>query len=170
MKRMMVAGLAVIIMLLMAGNTSAQRNSGECRLDKIKGLNLTDAQKGQIEAFRTKHQKAMIDLRADLQKSMIDQRELMKSGDVQRDKYIAAVDKTNKIREKMDLARANHRMDVYGVLDKEQKAKFSELGIGSGRGQGQTRGMHKQGRFGGRGQGYGRGFGGGIGNGLGYCK
>ena len=170
MKRMMVAGLAVIIMLLMAGNTSAQRNSGECRLDKMKALNLTDAQKDQIAAFRAKHQKAMIDLKAELQKSMIDQKELMKSGDVQRDKYIAAIDKTNKIREKMVLAGANHRMDVYSILDKDQKAKFGEFGKGCGMGKEQNRGMNRKGGRGGRGMGNGHRFGGGSGNCQGICK
>jgi len=155
MKRLLVTGITLVMIFLTAGNAAAQRNLRANRVDMISSLNLTDAQVSKIDALRTKHQKIMVDLRADLQKSVIDQKELFSSGDVQKDKYLAAVDKTNKIREKMSLERANHQMDIYSVLDKDQKAKFDKFRGTCGFGN--NRGMMRGGRFGNGGRGSGRG-------------
>ncbi|NUN08001.1 MAG: Spy/CpxP family protein refolding chaperone [Ignavibacteriaceae bacterium] len=161
MKRFVMTGMALLLVILFAGNAEAQRRSGYGRQVMADELNLSDTQKDQIDGLRSKHDKAMIDLRADLQKGMLEQRELMRSGNIQKDKYLAAVEKTNKIREKMALERANHRMDVYGLLDKDQKEKFdSFVGNRSNFGEGRAFKKGGRGRFGGPGAGYGgRGFG-----------
>lgn len=161
MKRYILTGMVLLLVVLITGSADAQRRMGYGRQVMADELNLTDKQQEQLEALLSKHEKTMIDLRADLQKGMLEQRELLRAGNLQKDKYIAAVEKTNKVREKMALERANHRMDVYALLDKDQKAKFdSFVGNRGFFGDGKGYGRGNRGRAGGPGYGFGgRGFG-----------
>jgi len=84
-------------------------------------LNLTDSQKDKINSLRTEHQKKMIDLRADLQKARLDEKELRNSDNISRSDVVKVTEKINKIRDEISLLRANHRMDIYEVLTPEQK-------------------------------------------------
>jgi Spy/CpxP family protein refolding chaperone len=89
-------------------------------------LNLTDSQKDQIENLRIKHQKDMVDLKAKLEKARIELREVTADGDFTRSEYLAAHNKMIKMREEIQLAAANHRMDVFDLLDKDQKKIMAE--------------------------------------------
>jgi Spy/CpxP family protein refolding chaperone len=89
-------------------------------------LNLTDAQKDKIENLRFNHQKEMIDLRADLQLKMLEMRKLRSGENLSRDKMIDLTKEINEIRNKMSLARTNHQMDIYEVLDNTQKKIWNE--------------------------------------------
>jgi Spy/CpxP family protein refolding chaperone len=63
----------------------------------------------------------MIDLRADLKKSMIDLREIRSKDNFTRQEVIAGVDRMNKIKNDIALLAANHRMDLWETLTPEQK-------------------------------------------------
>lgn len=89
-------------------------------------LNLTDAQKDQIENLRIKHQKDMVDLKAKLEKARIEMREVTGNGDFTRNEYLAAHNKLTKIREEVQLANTNHRMDVLEIMNKDQRKILSE--------------------------------------------
>ncbi|MFO7445779.1 MAG: Spy/CpxP family protein refolding chaperone [Ignavibacteriaceae bacterium] len=90
-------------------------------------LNLTDEQKDKVKALRLNHQRMMIDLRANLQKAKLDARELRNDDKVSRSDVISSVEKMNKIKNEMALARANHKMDVYEVLTPAQKEIWQDL-------------------------------------------
>ena len=89
-------------------------------------LNLTDAQKDQIEKLRLDHQKAMVDLKAKLEKAMIESREVISKDDFSRSEYLAAHNKMAKLREDIQLASANHRMDVLDLMSKDQRKILAE--------------------------------------------
>jgi len=89
-------------------------------------LNLTDAQKNQIEKLRLDHQKAMVDLKANLEKARIESREVMSKDDFTRSEYLAAHNKMVKLREDIHLAAANHRMDVFELMNKDQRKILAE--------------------------------------------
>ncbi len=102
-------------------------------------LNLTEAQKDKIEDLRFKHQEEMIDLRADLQMKMLEVRKYRSGDKIDRGKVIDMVKQINEIRNKIALARANHMMDIYDVLDNTQKKIWNEnrpLGIWNRDGEG----------------------------------
>ena len=84
-------------------------------------INLTDAQKDQIEKLQLDHQKAMVDLKAKLDKARIEMREVTSKDDFSRSEYLAGHNKMAKLREEIQLAAANHRMDVLNLMNKDQR-------------------------------------------------
>lgn len=84
-------------------------------------LNLTDEQQDKIEQLRINHQKKMVDLRADLEKSQLELKDLMIKGNYSRTDYLKTVQNIQKKREVMSTERANHQMDIYEILTPEQK-------------------------------------------------
>lgn len=116
------------------------------KTNMIEKLNLTDEQKESISDLKSAHQKEMIDLKADLQKKMIDMKETRKDPKLSREKLISAVEEINTIKNKIAISRVNHGMDVYELLNDEQKKiwqehkpfkehfkmKFKERGFGHG--------------------------------------
>lgn len=84
-------------------------------------LNLTEAQKTKIQDMGFKYKSSMIDMRADLAKARLDLKEARSKDNISRDQVITAVNKINKVRDQIALARANHLMDIYGVLTPAQR-------------------------------------------------
>jgi Spy/CpxP family protein refolding chaperone len=84
-------------------------------------LHLTDQQVSKIKELKSEHMKNMIDLKADLKKNMIDLKDIRMKDNFTRQDIIAGVEKSNKIKNNMALALANHRMDVWELLTPEQK-------------------------------------------------
>lgn len=115
----------VIFMLISAGFISeitAQPGRYQWRKNKIhEKLELTDEQEKQLDQLRNKHQNTMIDLRASLQKARLEVKNITESGNVDRAKYIAAVESVGKIQDKIRTAQANHKMDIYNLLTDKQK-------------------------------------------------
>ena len=88
-------------------------------------LKLTDQQESKIESLRSEHMKKMIDLKAELEKNMIDLKSIREKDNFTRADVISGVEKGNKIKNDMALAKANHLMDIWETLTPEQK-KASE--------------------------------------------
>jgi len=129
------------------GKRQGMRTGQNCT-KMFTALNLTDTQKDKITSLRESHQKAMIDLRAQVQKDMLDLKELKTNENPSRNDVLSAVEKLNKSKDAMALARANHQMDVREVLTLEQRKTFKEF-------QGQMMGKHRKGM---RGNGMGNGY------------
>ena len=91
-------------------------------------LNLTEEQSEKIEALKLDHRKEMIDLRADVEKKQIEIQELKNNPDYSRDDFLKKVNDINSVKNKIELARANHQMDVYQLLDADQKKEWNKLG------------------------------------------
>ncbi len=89
-------------------------------------LNLTPDQEKKIEDLRTAHQKKMIDLRADMQKLHLEKKELLSKGNYDRKAFLALDDKIMKQRNTIETAMANHQMDVYDLLDANQKVIWNK--------------------------------------------
>lgn len=116
----------VIVFALSFISLFAQPSMG-FRKDCIKKLNLTKEQVATFEDMRNKHQKAMIDLRADLQKLMVEKRELLQKKDFNRK---AITDVENRIvdqRNKIHMAGFNNRMDMLAQLTPEQREKVPAM-------------------------------------------
>ena len=89
-------------------------------------LKLTDDQVSKIKDLSSIHMKKMVDLRADLKKSMIDLKDIRKKDSFTRQDVIAGVEKTNKIKNDIALATANHLMDIWEILTPEQQKIVKE--------------------------------------------
>jgi len=123
--------ISFIIIVFTFGLVNAQPRREEGRLKNKnvwERLNLTDEQKEKVQSFRLKHQKEMIDLKADLEKAELALNELKAKKNFSRSDYLNAVEKINDAENKISLSRADHRMDVYELLTDEQKKEFWEFG------------------------------------------
>jgi Spy/CpxP family protein refolding chaperone len=125
-KSIFMAAIITIASLLLISDSFAQfsgkgrgRNQG-C----IKNLNLTDAQQQKINDLRLTHQEEMIKLRSELDLKQLEVRKLFNNNDISRSKYLSAVDELSAVRNKLAQVRANHKMDIYEMLDNDQKKEF----------------------------------------------
>ena len=69
----------------------------------------------------------MIDLKADIERKKLDMKELLSKGNYIREDYLLKVKAISDSKEKIALAKANHRMDVYDLLTEEQRKTFDEM-------------------------------------------
>jgi len=155
--------IVLAIILVLPASTIAQPGRGHGRM--MEKLELTKDQETKIEALRNDHQKKMIDLRADLEKARLEMKQLLSKGDYSRSEYLNMTSKIAKIHETIQNSRANHQMDVYDLLTKDQKTKWNEfradrpgkggMGFNSDFGKGNGKGFHRGGGRGGRGGGRG---------------
>lgn len=168
MKRLILTSVAsMVLVLILSSLAIAQPGRGFAGDDRcINQMNLTKEQETKIESLRIEHQKKMVDMRAELEKALLEKKQLLAKGDYSRNDFINVTNKLSKIRETMNTSRANHQMDIYDLLDKTQKEKWNSFksdrpgtggkgfrgnGYGFGNGKGFNRG-------GGRGQGRGMGY------------
>lgn len=124
---------AVIITLLLSSISIAQHpekrfapnDPGMHKMYKMKKmqdkLNLTDIQKDKFQKMKFSFQKQMIDLKANLQKSVLDLKVIRASDNIKRGDVIDIVKKINSNKNSIALATANHRMDMYEILTPEQR-------------------------------------------------
>ncbi len=143
-KSFLIGGLILALVIAAAVNFYPQNNDapqGERFRGKMfEKLNLTDQQKDKIEQLRLKNQEEMIDLRADMQKKQLAVKELQMKGNYSRSDYLNLVKDLNASRDNIDVARANHRMDIYELLTDQQKEIFNRMPMMGGR-QCEGRGM-----------------------------
>lgn len=168
MKRLILTSVPTLLLaLFISGVAIAQPGRGFAGDDRcINRMELTKDQETKIEALRIEHQKKMVDIRAELEKALLEKKQLLAKGDYSRSDFINVTNKLSKIRETMNTSRANHQMDIYDLLDKTQKEKWNSFQSdrpgkggkgfrGNGFGPGNGKGFH---RGGGRGQGRGMGY------------
>lgn len=92
------------------------------------GLNLTEDQKKQFDDLELQHEKKMIDLHADLQKSKLMKRELINNGNFSKNDYLSAEEKIIQAENKIQMEKAKLKMDKYTLLDENQKKIFMDEG------------------------------------------
>jgi len=109
---------------------------GGCGILGCKELNLTKEQMAKAEAINFAHQKAMIDLKASLEKAQLNMHHEMNATSPDRAKVLAAAKEVNAIEAKMDEARINHRFDLRALLTPEQLAKYGDCCKAFGGGMG----------------------------------
>ncbi len=123
--------VAVILVLGIISDSFAQMERMKMR-EKMRDrmeerLNLTDAQKAKVEELRTNHQKKMIDLKASLEKKKVELRSLRNSEKLNRSEFIKLTKEISEIRNSMAVEMANHHMDIYELLDNNQKKIWREM-------------------------------------------
>ncbi len=139
MKRSILIVLGLIFLGFSANTIFAQQEQGmrkdmmkermtERMKDKIADkLNLTDEQNNSIDELKFRHQKAMIPLKASVKEKEVEMNELKFKGNYTREQFISKVREINEIRDKIEIAQAEHQMDVYDLLNDEQKATWNKM-------------------------------------------
>jgi Spy/CpxP family protein refolding chaperone len=95
--------------------------SKDFRMDLKSQLNLSEDQEKKIEALRLAQEESMIKLRSDLELKELEIRKLKSSDKFSRSEIINLTKEINSIKNNMALTRVNHQMDVYELLDENQK-------------------------------------------------
>ena len=132
MKRTLIITTLLVFLLALAGVFTFAQQEREDRRDHkrvkmIEKLNLTDQQQTQIEEIRFIHQEKMIDLKADVERKELALKELQSTNNFSRSDYIAKIEDIISSKNKIQLEKANHHMDVYELLDSEQKETWNKM-------------------------------------------
>lgn len=155
----LIAVLAVMIMIV-----PVVAQAQQCRiLEMADELKLTDEQIEQLRANTFANQKEMIQLKADLKKAKLEQREIMMAEKIDKKAALKKVEAISAIKASMAKKQTSARIDQLNILDAKQRAKIRRNmmlygGKGKGRGHGMGPGMgtgmdHGKGMFRERGMG-----------------
>jgi Spy/CpxP family protein refolding chaperone len=151
MKKSLLVILGLVFLGFVGTNALAQPKR-EKRMEKMEmmrdrvgdRLNLTDEQKNSIEELKIQHQKAMISLKAEMGQKRLEIKEMKLKGNYSREQYVAEVRDLNAIRDKMEIARAEHQMNIYELLNNEQKATWNKMRENFGEHRKDRMGMHEK--------------------------
>lgn len=102
------------------------KKDGPMQWEMKDGLNLSDEQRKQFENLDLQHEKKMIDLRAELEKSKLIKRELINKGSFSKNDYLSAEEKIMQAENNIRMEKAKLKMDKYALLDENQKKIFME--------------------------------------------
>ena len=135
MKSKLLVLVTVLAALLISGNLFSQefrqgnREREEFRnKDRIQEkFNLSSEQVDKIETLKLSHRKDMISLRADIEMKEIELEELKNDVNFSREAYLKKVNEIISVKNKLELARANHQMDIYQLLDENQKQEWNKM-------------------------------------------
>ena len=118
---MFVTTLIIFTLIGLSYGQNQDRDRIQMRDNIIKELNLTDEQQSKIEVMRLQNQKEMVDLKADLEKKKIELKELLQKGNYSRTEYMSKTDALASAKNKIEIAQAEHQMDIYESLDSDQQ-------------------------------------------------
>lgn len=106
---------------------------------------LTDVQREQIQSLRIKHLKEVMPLETEIKIKRIELATLWQATKFDAKQIIAKVKEIGELRNKLELARVNHQIEIYNLLTPEQRKSFRP-GMGMGMGRGMMRGRCGMGR------------------------
>jgi Spy/CpxP family protein refolding chaperone len=118
---------AIVFFTLFAANDIIpQRHGNNDRHDRtcINRLNLTDAQKEKFNDLHLSHKEKMIQLHSELELKQLDLEKLKSSESFSAQGYVNAAKEISAVESKIAEAKAEHRMDIYEMLDENQKKEF----------------------------------------------
>ncbi len=173
MKRTTVWIVAVVVIagLSMTGLAWAQPGKGggegreglQAKAGGMMGLGLTEEQHKQFDDLKMKHIKEVMPLKTELQIKQMELGALWRADELDAKKIIAKVKEISGLREKLQVAKVEHRLNMYKVLTPEQRKQARRFMMGR-HGMGRMFGRGRRAGMGGmRGQGMhgmGRGMGG----------
>jgi Spy/CpxP family protein refolding chaperone len=114
---------------------------------------LTSEQMDKFDALRVAQMKTVLPIRTDIQVAEIELDALWRADKLDAKKIVAKVSEIGGLRQKLELAMVNHRIDMYNLMTPDQQKAMRKMHMGRGRGM--MRGK-------GKGQGMGRGMKGGM--------
>ena len=110
---------------------------------------LTPEQMDKFDAMRVSHMKTVMPIRTDIQVAEIELDALWRAEKLDAKKIVAKVNEIGGLKQKLELAMVNHRIEMHNSLTPDQQKAMRKMHMGGGRGM--MRGK-------GKGQGMGRGM------------
>ena len=125
----------ILFIFFITNDINAQkcRNENRHNQNSLEKLNLSDAQKEKFNALKLNHREEMIKLHSELELKQLELEKMKSSENFSSSGYVNAVKEISIVRSKMAEARAEHRMDIYEILDDNQKKTFLSFPEQSGR-------------------------------------
>ena len=141
--------VTTIFLFTFNSNLLAQR-PGNIKKQFMKELNLTDEQKGQIDAIRYGEEKATLDMRNEIEKNRLEIRHMITTNNIDAALLESLTKKNSEIQTELKQLLVKNWLAIYNLLDDNQKSiwteKFDELGhLGRGK---MNRGKFDYGDFG----------------------
>jgi Spy/CpxP family protein refolding chaperone len=156
MKNHFLGAAVILLVFFFVADAAAQqygrgrgpgRGDGQC----FTNLNLTQQQQDKVTKLRGDHFNEVNKMRDELDRLRIDKRAMMRQTNLNRNDYLNIEKKMSALREEIHLASADFRMNVYELLDADQKEQFSKGYYGN-----QKRGKAGANFRGGQGRGFNR--------------
>jgi len=98
-----------------------QSKTKNYRVDMKEQLNLSEDQEKKIEVLKLSQEEKMIKLKSEMELKDLEMRKLKSSDKFSRTEIINLTKDINAIKNEMALAKVNHQMDVYDLLDENQR-------------------------------------------------
>ncbi len=128
--------IAILSALVVSQNLFAQEmmncKSNRNNFQVCQKLNLTEEQQEKADVLKLTHQKEMIDLKANLEKKEVEMAELKHNGNYTREEFLNKVNEIISARNEIAISLANHQMDVYQLLDDNQKKEWNKYSCNFG--------------------------------------
>jgi Spy/CpxP family protein refolding chaperone len=104
---------------------------------------LTSEQMDKFDAMRVAHMKTVMPIRTDIQVAEIELDALWRAEKLDAKKIVAKVNEIGGLRQKLELAMVNHRIEMHNALTPDQQKAMRKMQMGRGRGmmRGKGRGM-----------------------------
>jgi Spy/CpxP family protein refolding chaperone len=98
------------------------------RGDRIKAaLKLTPEQEKKFDDLQYQQQQSAIDIKAKIQKNRLELKKLIKDGNIDENKILKLVEDNSKMQGDIKLSATRHWLDVYKILDADQKPIFAKF-------------------------------------------
>jgi len=115
---------------------------------------MTPEQMDKVDAMRVAHMKTVMPIRTDIQVAEVELDALWRAEKLDAKKIVAKVNEIGGLRQKLELAMVNHRIDMHNLMTPEQRKAMKKMGMRPGmKGKGMGRGMRgmMRGQMGGQG-------------------
>ncbi len=125
-----ILALTIVSALILTNSIFAQgkmEKKEQFQRQMHQNLNLTEEQQTIADELRIAHQKEMIDLKANFEMKELEMSELKSKGNYTRDEYLSKVNDIISARNKIAFSVANHQMDIYQILDENQKKQWNKM-------------------------------------------
>ena len=138
MKKILII-LIALITIIGTITTSAQRGRGEWKkgFNDCKQLNLTDEQQERFDKIKFEHQELKIELDAKLKKNQLEIKKLLSADNFNESDLMNLVQMSTDIRAEKNMSRTKMWLNVYNILDNEQKEmwkkRFNKIGMKRGK-------------------------------------
>ncbi|MBK8945654.1 MAG: periplasmic heavy metal sensor [Ignavibacteriae bacterium] len=90
----------------------------------VKKLNLTEEQKKKFDQIQFNHDEKIIDIQAKLKKNRLEIQKLFKSENFSENEFVNLTQNANKLKNELSDLRTKMWLDVYKILDKNQKVEW----------------------------------------------
>ncbi|MCX6168541.1 MAG: periplasmic heavy metal sensor [Ignavibacteriales bacterium] len=98
------------------------------RGDRIKtALKLTPEQEKKFDDLKYQHQQGVVDINAKIQKNRLELKKMIADGNIDDKKILQLVEDNSKLQGDIKYSATKHWLDVYKILNDEQKAIFTKF-------------------------------------------